>query len=467
MPGPTDRRGYLLPVDADPDQPELTGYSLDTLFENLRDIPAKSITVFLDACFSGESQAGTLFDKASPFGIDIQVPAIGDRIGILTAAGGGELAHWDPMAQHGLFTAYLLRAVYGLADQVPWGNADGQVTLGETAKYLNDEMRYCARRSYLRDQTPTLSGRADLPLATVLRSGRVPLPVEFGLCLDGVPAPGTVFRDCSDCPEMVMLPRGDFLMGVPLNVAERENPEYPPDRVEIDYDVAIGRFEISVGEFAEFVQSTGYEAAQQCEVIGQLEHAIPSRSWRSPGFPQNALHPVVCVTLTDAKAYTAWLSEKTGKDYRLPTEVEWEYMARAGTTTAWHWGDSDVRACQYANLDDLTLNEAYPTFAASNCRDGFVYTAPVGSFEPNSFGVFDSIGNAFELLHDRYSCTRRRRLLGHCIENNECEGCNPAASGAGWSGALGFLRFLRAYPNAFYPKRGSADTGFRVVRTFP
>lgn len=157
IPGPRDGRGYLLPADADPNAVELSGYPLDVLEANLRSLPAKSVTVFLDACFSGRSPGGDLVN-ASSFGLRANPMKGGGAVAVLSAAKGSQLANWDTEARHGLFTEYLLRALYGEADKPRWGNGDGKVTLAEVKKFLDDEMAYRASRVYTRDQTPDLSG---------------------------------------------------------------------------------------------------------------------------------------------------------------------------------------------------------------------------------------------------------------------------------------------------------------------
>ncbi len=156
VPGRYDDKSYLLPVDADIETADINGYPIDTLYKNLSQVEAKSVTVFLDACFSGQSHAGTLIKRASGAQIvppTANIPTQGN-LSVLTAASKDQLASWDEENQHGLFTEYLLRALYGQADQ----DADGQVQLAEVNAYLQDEMRYKARRTYNRDQVPVMIG---------------------------------------------------------------------------------------------------------------------------------------------------------------------------------------------------------------------------------------------------------------------------------------------------------------------
>jgi formylglycine-generating enzyme required for sulfatase activity len=134
---------------------------------------------------------------------------------------------------------------------------------------------------------------------------------------------------------------------------------------------------------------------------------IDNGNYLKPGIDQQGNHPVVCVSDSDAADYAAWLSEQTGKNYRLPTEAEWEYAARAGKKTAWPWGnDVGNGGCKFFNGIDVSGHKKYPINDAAKCDDKFVTTAPVGSFPANAFGVYDMLGNVWEWVggcfHDSY-----------------------------------------------------------------
>ena len=158
LPGQRDKRGYLMPVDADPNTVELNGYSLDTLLSNLRKLDARSTTVILEACFSGNSAGGWLVESASPAYIPAAAPTMPHGITLITAAQGDQLASWDERNRHGLFTYHLLQALYGQADRGYAGNQDGMVSLGEVESYLSDEMSYAARRNFARVQEASIAG---------------------------------------------------------------------------------------------------------------------------------------------------------------------------------------------------------------------------------------------------------------------------------------------------------------------
>jgi hypothetical protein len=162
VPGQKDKRGYLLPVDANPDTPEINGYPIDLLYKNLSKIKARTTTVFLDTCFSGESAKGMLIRSASPINITAKMPLLGKGMTVITAAQGDQLASWDDKAKHGLFTEHLLEALYGKADN----NGNGKVTLKEIKAYLDEEMTYVARRRFNRHQQATVMGDDAVVLAS-------------------------------------------------------------------------------------------------------------------------------------------------------------------------------------------------------------------------------------------------------------------------------------------------------------
>lgn len=237
------------------------------------------------------------------------------------------------------------------------------------------------------------------------------------------------FRDCRDCPEMVSIPAGSFLMGASAEEEDREHisktavamagpvagRSLPQHEVSIRA-FAMGKYPITRAQFAAFVKETGYDAGDVCRVWHvipddgsmqwQLSHVKwedkKGYSWRKPNFPQTDRDPVVCVSWDDAKAYVAWLSKKSGHAYRLPTEAEWEYAARAGSTGPRYWGVRMDQACEYENAADLTFAAAtkIDKSQAFPCSDGYIHTSPVGKFRPNAFGIYDTLGNVAQWTED-------------------------------------------------------------------
>lgn len=223
-------------------------------------------------------------------------------------------------------------------------------------------------------------------------------------------------HDCPDCPEMVEIPAGQFVMGASPDEEERENlseafrhRSQPQRRVRVRGFWA-GKYEITRRQYRVFVEETRHPGAGCFMWVGTRYDVDPAKDWRNPGYAQDDSHPVACVSWEDASTYATWLSKKTGKRYRLLTEAEWEYAARAGTTKARFWGDdgNSNRSCDHANGADATAAARLPDSsigAVANCNDRHAYTAPVGSYRANAFGLHDMLGNVWEWTQDCWNAT--------------------------------------------------------------
>ena len=261
--------------------------------------------------------------------------------------------------------------------------------------------------------------------------------------------PGTKFRDCPECPEMVVVPSGSFQMGSPPSEEGRVDNEGPGHRVTIGYRFAVGKYEVTLREFARFVEATGRSMGNACRTyVGRKWERRSGRHWRHPGFGQTDAHPVVCVDWEDARAYVRWLSRKTGHRYRLLSEAEWEYAARAGTTTRYSWGDGIGR--NRANCG-----------GCGSRWDGR-QTAPVGSFAANGFGLYDVHGNVWEWVADCWNNSYRGAPSdGSAWESGNC-GRRVLRGGS----RLDRPRYLRsAYRFGFGTGHRLYYIGFRVART--
>jgi formylglycine-generating enzyme required for sulfatase activity len=273
------------------------------------------------------------------------------------------------------------------------------------------------------------------------------------------PVPVSIIRDLPDGPELLVIPAGRFIMGVPLEESEREKvPRGDDDKARPLHEVIIarpfclGRYPVTRNQFATFIKTARYDAGS---------------GWRKPGFKQSGTNPVVNVSHADAEAYVAWLSRRTGKSYRLPSESEWEYAARAGTTTARFWGDYRTSACRYANVADEALRrqeKAKPDPERYlDCDDGFANTSPVGSFLPNGFGLYDMLGNVWEWTADWWNDTYEGAPLDGIAWTSGNNGSRVVRGGC-WNCYPRYLRAGVRFRN--YTVNRTDALGFRVARTY-
>ena len=277
--------------------------------------------------------------------------------------------------------------------------------------------------------------------------------------------PGTVFRDCAACPEMVVVPPGSVTPGASSETAAQKGLEDPPHTVGIRRAIGVGKYEVTKGQYARFVQDSGHAPDSGCFVWnGSRYLQDASRDWRNPGFAQQDNEPVVCVNWNDAKAYSEWLTKRTGEGYRLPTEEEWEYAARAGSQGSRPWGDKPQRACRYANVADASAKRGVAgtvKWKFHECDDRHAHTAPVGSYPPNAFGLYDMLGNAWEWTEDCWSDENGGVTFDDPDWlNNVCS--QRVLRGGGWVDSPAFV----SYDFRFFIGSRDRDyyAGFRVVR---
>ena len=287
-----------------------------------------------------------------------------------------------------------------------------------------------------------LSGAAQPASPVATPAAETPSPITAaGL------KPGSEFKDCAACPPMVVVPSGRFVMGSPSSEKGHLDNEEPPHVVTIARAFAVGKYEITFEDWEACVTDRGCARADDS------------------GFGRGR-RPVINVSHENAVGYVAWLSEKTKNKYRLLTEAEWEYAARAGSDKARFWGSSPDRACQYANVFNPATKAKYKDSdrEAFNCDDRYVETAPVGSFRPNGFGLHDMLGNVWEWVEDCWNASYSGAPTdGSAWSTGECS--KRVLRGGGWYYGPRNVRSAKRLKNEA-SKRGN-DVGFRVARTLP
>lgn len=305
--------------------------------------------------------------------------------------------------------------------------------------------------------------RAEAALAQ-LPAGGDPTINEPPAIWDAASRPSLVW-DAPDAPEMVVIPAGAYTMGSPSSESDRDSDEGPQHRVTLARPFAVSRFEVTRGQYGAFALTTGRTAGGNCftdrDNNGSWEQD-PNGTWRDPGFTQGEDHPVVCVSWEDAQAYVQWLNTQTRGGYRLLSEAEWEYVARAGTTSPFVWGSDQNGGCAYANGADATARARFPSWTTSTCNDGTLNTAAVGAYQRNAFGLHDMIGNVWEWTQDCYEGSLDSvPTNGSANETNACS--SRVFRGGSWYCNPQYLR--SANRDWYSPSYRDSGLGFRVART--
>ncbi len=313
------------------------------------------------------------------------------------------------------------------------------------------------------EQTPAATPVVESPVTDI------PATAEPTPMAPAEPTPtynrGDPIQDCANCPALLVLPAGSATIGSPATEVNRREFEGPSFVFALGQPIAMGATEVTVAQFAEFVEAnpasapdSGCLTYEQGTQPGWQPNA--EASWQQPGFTQNEQHPVTCVSFVDAQNYTAWLSSTTGHSYRLPTEAEWEYAARAETMSAQnsnYWDNQSETACAHGNFADADAIAAFPGWAGVSCSDGSVFSAPVAQQQANNFGLFDMQGNQFEWTSSCWTQSYREGTPTNCTQR--------VLRGGSWYTDSADLRL--AYRNRAALETRTTSFGFRVVRELP
>jgi formylglycine-generating enzyme required for sulfatase activity len=339
------------------------------------------------------------------------VPPPGGVLAFFSCSEGEKAQEYEEL-KHGVFFHFVIKGLSGEADL----DGDALISPEELAQFAKRRVRdYVRERNGVR-QMPELRGTSrDLfPLVHLSRPR--------------IPDAGTPRPRAGEPPALVIntlgmklasISAGEFLMG--SDEEDAEDDEKPRHAVHITRPFDLGATEVTVGQFRRFVEATGYRTDAERERNGgrgwneaasKFESA-PEYTWRDPGFPQTYDHPVTNVSWNDAVAFCEWLSSKEAANYRLPTEAEWEYACRAGTTTRFASGADPETLAVVGNVADGTARVRFPTWTTTiAARDGFPFTAPVGRFRANPWGLYDMHGNVWEWCRDGYDAQFYQRAPG-------------------------------------------------------
>ncbi len=451
------RESYFCPEEADLNDLDSL-VSVSSVMATIESCPAERKLLIVDACRNeAESE---LFKSSKSKENDLGTVGLAPRTipkGMLAvfSCAEKEKSIEDPELQHGVFSYHLLRYLRGDASVYP----RDQVSLFEMASYARRETSDYVFRKLNQDQSPVLispAGISDWPLGPALKAT---LTNSIGMKLRRIPA-------------------GQFVMGNEASVDQLlaafpyaksywfEDASFS-HTVRITQAFYLGQFEVTVGQFGEFVRDARFQT--EAEQDGKGGYGLdadgkwlqkPEFNWRNPGFPQADDHPVVNVSWKDARAFCDWLSRKEGRVYRLPTEAQWEYACRAGTRTHYYSGDDPESVAGVGNVADGTALEKYSSWTTIKSRDGYVYTAPAGSYRPNAFGLCDMHGNVWEWCHDWYDADYYQ---GSPTTDpaGPLSGSFRVLRGGGWSLIAAFCRSANRSWNS--PGYRCSYLGFRVA----
>jgi formylglycine-generating enzyme required for sulfatase activity len=477
---------YYCPVDAQYGRAD-SMISLTRLFERLKFEGGINL-VLADAC-RDDPEAAKLRGLRSLSGNELNGRLPKNSAIFFSCAADQQARETDKAGGgHGIFFHHVIEGLRGAAadretGEVNWGDLTNYVQRNVNRKaveWFPEEARL--KRNRL--QTPHLINNiVDIPVLAHVDVRRPDIPAP------PVPAPVDVrSRDLTRPSfaesigiKIVPIPAGDFFMGsspeqveqmlklFPNVKKEDYDDEQPRHRVQITRIQGLSAHEVTVGQFRKFVEDAGYKTEAERDGKGGYGYDVdkkqwvqdPKFIWRNPGFEQSDDHPVVEVSWNDATEFCRWLSRKDGRNYRLPTEAQWEYCCRAGTETLYSNGDDPERLARVGNVANARAEAQFPGSTTIAADDGFVFTAPVGRYEPNAWGLYDMHGNVWEWCLDFYDVAYYKNSA-----TADPRGPSSAASrvfrGGCWSSAGGLCR--SACRIGFAPGDRSSRLGFRVAR---
>ncbi len=480
----TEDEAYFCPADAQLND-KSTMIALGSVYDALKASDAGFKLLLVDACRNNPmTEIGR--DAGRPV---VEVPSLSrplrkkppGGVAALFSCSTGERAFEHPDLQHGVFFHFVIKALEGEADR----DADGKVDLGELTSFATRQVFRFVETKLGVEQNPEFVGKSNaVAIVTLGRSLTPASPVGDSKTptnslrmkpdpKDRVPETGVMRKTLTNLlgMKLILIPAGEFLMGSEASDKEAADDEKPKHKVRITRPFYLGSTEVTVGQFRRFAESERYRTEAERDKRGGFgwneKEAKFSQgynyNWRSPGFAQDDDHPVVNVTWNDSVAFCQWLGKQEGQTYRLPTEAEWEYSCRAGTTSRYWFGDEPEWLAVQGNVADGSAKKKFPDWMTINATDEFVFTAPVGRFRPNPFGLFDVHGNVGEWCSDLY----QKDYYAHSPEADPLgpiEAMSRVTRGGSWGDHPRYL-CRSAVRNGHAPSNRGSGMGFRVVRT--
>ncbi|WP_368412617.1 SUMF1/EgtB/PvdO family nonheme iron enzyme [Dongia sp.] len=459
-----DGENYLIPLAAKIEKEadaELEAVPANWILKQMEFAGNRINIIILDACRNNPLARGM---RSADRGLARMDAPKGSFIAYSTAP--GETAA-DGDTKNSPYTKALAKAMLepGVAIEETFRNARIEV-LNETAeKQVPWESSSLTGAFFFQTGSASPTASAPAPEAPATETAAiVEAPVEASKSLPSGMKAGSVIKDCPTCPELVAVAPGSFTMGAQNGEDGASDAEYPQTTITIA-PFAIGRYEVTKGEFAAFVKAAGYRPSKSCwgQTSGGKWDFIQGNDWQNPSFDQQDNEPVVCVSAADADAYVKWLSKVSGLRYRLPSEAEWEYAARAGSAGLYYWGDDSDDFCSNGNIADEAAGRHFDGWRTIDCDDQNVFTAPVGSFRPNAFGLYDVLGNVGEWVGDCWNddlegigTNGKARRSGNCN--------SQVVRGTGWDSVIGQARL--AVRTSVDTSKAYLFDGFRVARGF-
>lgn len=430
-------RNYLIPVGARIEhekQVEYEGVDMGAMLAEMDHARNRMNIVILDAC--RDNPFARSFRSAAQGLASVNAPS-GTLIAYATAP--GSVANDGP-STHGVYTGELVKVIQkpGLRIEDVFKNVRSAVREATQGKQIPWESSSLEGDFYFRKPAPETSPPA------VAEKGPT-APVTQPTRSEPAPKQVKTWREPVSGIEFVFVPGGCYLMGSPQTEGSRHMDEGPVHEVCVK-DLWIGKYEVTNEEFRKFHPDHNSGKFEKHSLNGDRQ-------------------PAVHVSWEDAKSFAQWLTEQNGGQYRfrLPTEAEWEYVARAGAKTSRYWGDDARRACEFENVADASAQKLWGWQDVHQCDDGYSATAPVGSFQPNGYGVYDTLGNASEWCEDIYGVDVYASYdRDNPLHRGWGAGVDRVVRGGQWHGGPENVR--SAARSSGMPRAMNDDLGMRLVR---